>query len=87
MFHSSLLFLLPAFIFCWLPYFVYDFYQLYGSFNVKEMKAVTIFIQSLAPLNSAANPVIFLIFNYNSYMSMCRNGLRNQIPMTSMTHV
>ncbi|XP_078325166.1 cardioacceleratory peptide receptor-like isoform X1 [Crassostrea virginica] len=76
-----------AFIFCWLPYFVYDFYQLYGSFNVKEMKAVTIFIQSLAPLNSAANPVIFLIFNYNSYMSMCRNGLRNQIPMTSMTHV
>lgn len=75
-----------AFILCWLPYFVYDLYQTYGTLHT-EMKAVTIFIQSLAPLNSAANPVIFLIFNYKSYMKICRNGMRNQAPKTSMYHV
>lgn len=77
-----------AFILCWLPYFVYDFidlYQLNGTLHT-EMKAVTIFVQSLAPLNSAANPVIFLIFNYKSYMKICRNGMRNQAPITSVYH-
>lgn len=74
-----------AFILCWMPYFVYDLYQLYGTLH-REMKAVTVFIQSLAPLNSAANPVIFLIFNYKSYMKICRNGMRNQAPITSTYH-
>ncbi|XP_056010363.1 cardioacceleratory peptide receptor-like isoform X2 [Ostrea edulis] len=77
-----------AFIFCWSPYFVYDFYQLYGPFtNSAQMEAVTTFVQSLAPLNSAANPVIFLIFNYESYMKMVRSGLRNRPSALTMSHV
>ncbi|XP_062616267.1 cardioacceleratory peptide receptor-like [Saccostrea cucullata] len=72
-----------AFIFCWLPYFVYDLYQLYGPFDHQRLEAVTTFIQSLAPLNSAANPVIFLIFNYKSYVKMFRHGLQNQATTVS----
>ncbi|XP_013773734.1 cardioacceleratory peptide receptor-like [Limulus polyphemus] len=53
-----------VFILCWSPYFIYDLLQVFGYFSINQTNiAVSTFIQSLAPLNSAANPFIYLIFS------------------------
>ncbi|XP_076346084.1 cardioacceleratory peptide receptor-like [Tachypleus tridentatus] len=53
-----------VFILCWSPYFVYDLLQVFGFFQTNQTNiAVSSFIQSLAPLNSAANPFIYCIFS------------------------
>ena len=58
------------FIMCWSPYIVFDLLQVFGHLpRTQTMIAVATFIQSLAPLNSAANPIIYIIFSNN----VCRN--------------
>ncbi|XP_071037798.1 cardioacceleratory peptide receptor-like [Parasteatoda tepidariorum] len=59
-----------VFILCWSPYFVYDLLQVYGQISDSQTSiAVSTFIQSLAPLNSAANPMIYCLFSTH----ICRN--------------
>lgn len=59
-----------VFILCWAPYIVFDLLQVYGHIpKTKTMTAVATFIQSLAPLNSAANPLIYCLFSTH----LCRN--------------
>lgn len=59
-----------VFILCWSPYFVYDLLQVYGyTSQTQTAIAVATFVQSLAPLNSVANPVIYCLFSTN----LCRN--------------
>ncbi|BET01232.1 receptor [Nesidiocoris tenuis] len=53
-----------VFILCWSPYIVFDLLQVYGYVPRTQTNiAVATFIQSLAPLNSAANPVIYCLFS------------------------
>ncbi|XP_070188481.1 cardioacceleratory peptide receptor-like [Littorina saxatilis] len=53
-----------VFIVCWSPYFVFNLCQVYGVVpNTVQMIKLSTFIQSMAPLNSAANPVIYGIFS------------------------
>ena len=55
-----------AFVFCWSPYFVYDLldvYHLLDNYDEQRKYYVTVFIQSLAHLNSVANPIIYMLFN------------------------
>ncbi|XP_071102981.1 cardioacceleratory peptide receptor-like [Haliotis cracherodii] len=56
-----------VFILCWSPYFVYNILELYG--HIPSNDALSTFIQSAAPLNSAANPIIYGIFSTR----ICRN--------------
>ncbi|KAI1291885.1 Cardioacceleratory peptide receptor [Halotydeus destructor] len=59
-----------VFILCWSPYFVWDLLQVYGFIPLSQTTiAVSTFIQSLAPLNSAANPIIYCLFSTH----ICRN--------------
>ncbi|XP_064474475.1 cardioacceleratory peptide receptor-like isoform X2 [Ornithodoros turicata] len=59
-----------VFVLCWSPYFIYDLLQVYGYISQTQTAiAVSTFIQSLAPLNSVANPVIYCLFSTN----LCRN--------------
>lgn len=59
-----------VFVLCWSPYFIYDLLQVYGyTSQTQTAIAVSTFIQSLAPLNSVANPVIYCLFSTN----LCRN--------------
>ncbi|XP_076458600.1 neuropeptide S receptor-like [Babylonia areolata] len=53
-----------VFIVCWSPYFLFNLCQVYGVVpeTVPMMKAST-FVQSMAPLNSAANPIIYGLFS------------------------
>ncbi|KAJ4441866.1 hypothetical protein ANN_11726 [Periplaneta americana] len=52
------------FVICWSPYIVFDLLQVYGHVPRTQTNiAVASFIQSLAPLNSAANPVIYCLFS------------------------
>lgn len=56
--------LFPVFILCWSPYIVFDLLQVYGYIpNTQANVALASFIQSLAPLNSAANPIIYCLFS------------------------
>ncbi|XP_031776917.1 cardioacceleratory peptide receptor isoform X2 [Nasonia vitripennis] len=53
-----------VFILCWSPYIVFDLLQVYGHVPRSQTNiAVATFIQSLAPLNSAANPIIYCLFS------------------------
>ncbi|XP_058801461.1 cardioacceleratory peptide receptor-like [Phymastichus coffea] len=53
-----------VFILCWSPYIVFDLLQVYGQVPKSQTNiAVATFIQSLAPLNSAANPIIYCLFS------------------------
>ncbi|KDR17833.1 hypothetical protein L798_06780, partial [Zootermopsis nevadensis] len=53
-----------VFILCWSPYIVFDLLQVFGYFSKTQTNiAVATFIQSLAPLNSAANPLIYCLFS------------------------
>ncbi|XP_063225710.1 cardioacceleratory peptide receptor-like isoform X3 [Bacillus rossius redtenbacheri] len=53
-----------VFILCWSPYIVFDLLQVYGHVPTTQTNiAMATFIQSLAPLNSAANPVIYCLFS------------------------
>ncbi|XP_054166622.1 cardioacceleratory peptide receptor-like [Oppia nitens] len=59
-----------VFILCWSPYFVWDLLQVWGVIPVSQTTiAISTFIQSLAPLNSAANPFIYFLFSTH----FCRN--------------
>ncbi|XP_069697680.1 cardioacceleratory peptide receptor-like isoform X2 [Periplaneta americana] len=67
-----------VFILCWSPYFVFGLLQVYGHVPRTQTNiAVATFIQSLAPLNSAANPVIYCLFSTH----MCR-ALRKVPPIS-----
>ncbi|RWS06333.1 cardioacceleratory peptide receptor-like protein [Dinothrombium tinctorium] len=53
-----------VFILCYSPYFVWDLLQVYGFIPYTQTTiALSTFIQSLAPLNSAANPLIYCLFS------------------------
>ncbi|KAK3793050.1 hypothetical protein RRG08_016558 [Elysia crispata] len=53
-----------VFILCWSPYFVFNLCSVFGALpNTATTQKVTVFIQSLAPLNSAANPLIYGVFS------------------------
>ena len=55
-----------VFILCWSPYIIFDMLQVYELIPSNEtVRAIATFIQSLAPLNSAANPVIYFMFSAN----------------------
>eukprot|EP00106_Octopus_bimaculoides_P011294 XP_014778736.1 PREDICTED: cardioacceleratory peptide receptor-like isoform X1 [Octopus bimaculoides] len=67
-----------VFIVCWSPYMIFDLLQVYGYFQPTQRTiAISTFFNSLAPLNSAANPIIYGIFSTR----ICQN-LRN-IPCLS----
>ncbi|KAL3283516.1 hypothetical protein HHI36_006655 [Cryptolaemus montrouzieri] len=70
-----------VFVLCWSPYIVFDLLQVYGYIpKTQHNIAVATFIQSLAPLNSAANPVIYCLFSTH----LCRN-LRKYPPLNWIT--
>lgn len=53
-----------VFVLCWSPYIVFDMLQVYGHIPKTQTNiAVATFMQSLAPLNSAANPLIYCLFS------------------------
>ncbi|XP_077527431.1 cardioacceleratory peptide receptor-like [Haemaphysalis longicornis] len=69
-----------AFVLCWSPYFVYDLLQVYGGTpQTQAAVAVATFVQSLAPLNSVANPLIYCLFSSN----VCRNVRQESLITTS----
>ncbi|XP_043233327.1 cardioacceleratory peptide receptor-like [Amphibalanus amphitrite] len=56
--------IISVFIMCWSPYFIFNFLQVFKLLpETQTMVALSTFIQSLAPLNSAANPIIYCIFS------------------------
>ncbi|XP_034945312.1 cardioacceleratory peptide receptor-like isoform X2 [Chelonus insularis] len=62
-----------VFVLCWSPYIVFDLLQVYGYVpRTQTNVAVATFIQSLAPLNSAANPIIYCLFS----TQFCKNVRR-----------
>ncbi|XP_023344767.1 cardioacceleratory peptide receptor [Eurytemora carolleeae] len=55
-----------VFILCWSPYIIFDLLQVYGIIQRSDLNnIIATFVQSLAPLNSAANPFIFCLFSTN----------------------
>ncbi|GBP09326.1 Cardioacceleratory peptide receptor [Eumeta japonica] len=60
-----------VFVLCWSPYMVFDLLQVYDFVPATQSNvAVASLIQSLAPLNSAANPVIYFIFSNRIFVSL-----------------
>ncbi|CAK1553399.1 unnamed protein product [Leptosia nina] len=60
-----------VFVLCWSPYMIFDLLQVYGYVpDTQANIAIASLIQSLAPLNSAANPVIYFIFSNRIFLSL-----------------
>ena len=77
--------IISVFILCWSPYIVFDLLQVYNLIpDTKTTQAVATFIQSLAPLNSAANPLIYCLFSTNFGQTICNIfGCRKSQPSLS----
>ena len=77
--------IISVFILCWSPYIVFDLLQVYQLIpNNETTRAVATFIQSLAPLNSAANPLIYCLFSTNILQTICNIlGCRKPQPTLS----
>uniref|UniRef100_A0A182J424 G-protein coupled receptors family 1 profile domain-containing protein n=1 Tax=Anopheles atroparvus TaxID=41427 RepID=A0A182J424_ANOAO len=53
-----------VFVVCWSPYIIFDLLQVFEQIPKTQTNlAIATFIQSLAPLNSAANPLIYCLFS------------------------
>ncbi|KAH8334936.1 hypothetical protein KR074_006720 [Drosophila pseudoananassae] len=62
-----------VFIICWSPYIVFDLLQVFGQIPHSQTNiAIATFIQSLAPLNSAANPLIYCLFSSQVFRTLSR---------------
>ncbi|PZQ46209.1 MAG: hypothetical protein DI551_05520 [Micavibrio aeruginosavorus] len=58
-----------VFVICWSPYIIFDLLQVFEKIPKTQTNiAIATFVQSLAPLNSAANPIIYFLFS----TQMCR---------------
>ncbi|XP_017768811.1 PREDICTED: cardioacceleratory peptide receptor [Nicrophorus vespilloides] len=56
--------IVSVFILCWSPYIVFDLLQVFDCIPPTQTNiAIATLIQSLAPLNSAANPIIYFVFS------------------------
>ncbi|PVD38103.1 hypothetical protein C0Q70_00714 [Pomacea canaliculata] len=78
-----------VFVICWSPFFVFDLLDVYGFIEQsQESVALSTFIQSLAPLNSAANPIIYASFNTKMCVNLFqRKGKRHQSPTSYNSHM
>ncbi|XP_044251491.2 cardioacceleratory peptide receptor [Drosophila takahashii] len=62
-----------VFIICWSPYIVFDLLQVYDYIpHTQSNIALASFVQSLAPLNSAANPLIYCLFSSQVFRTLSR---------------
>lgn len=53
-----------VFVLCWSPYIIFDLLQVFDQIpKTQTNTAIATLIQSLAPLNSAANPIIYCLFS------------------------
>lgn len=53
-----------VFIVCWSPYIIFDLLQVFDQIpHTQTNIAIATLMQSLAPLNSAANPLIYCLFS------------------------
>lgn len=53
-----------VFVLCWSPYIIFDLLQVFEKIpKTQTNMAIATLIQSLAPLNSAANPLIYCLFS------------------------
>jgi neuropeptide S receptor 1 len=60
-----------VFISCWSPYIIFDLFQVFGMIPQTQSNfAIATLIQSLAPLNSAANPLIYLLFSNQIFQAL-----------------
>ncbi|XP_018335169.1 cardioacceleratory peptide receptor-like [Agrilus planipennis] len=65
--------IVSVFIICWSPFIIFDLLQVYGFVpQTQQNIAIATFMQSLAPLNSAANPIIYCVFSTNVFKSLCK---------------
>ncbi|XP_037090189.1 cardioacceleratory peptide receptor-like isoform X2 [Pollicipes pollicipes] len=56
--------IVSVFILCWSPYFIFNLLHVFHLLPKNQtIAALSTFFQSLAPLNSAANPIIYCIFS------------------------
>lgn len=75
-------------MFCWAPYWTFNLLNVYDHVpNSQSTIAIIVFIQSLYPLNSAANPLIFFLFNSALYKRLCAKRSPTAPPTTSVSHL
>lgn len=60
-----------VFILCWSPYIIFDLLQVFDKIpTTQTFIAIASMVQSLAPLNSAANPLIYCLFSNESWKTL-----------------
>lgn len=81
-------FFFTVFVFCWTPYWTFNLLAVYDRVPHSQSNiAISVFIQSLTSLNSAANPLIFFLFNSALYKRLCAKRSPTAPPTTSVSHL
>ncbi|BFZ15503.1 hypothetical protein BsWGS_18542 [Bradybaena similaris] len=71
------------FIMCWSPYFIFNLCHVFGAWPRSDtVIKLTTFIQSLAPLNSAVNPIIYGIFSTRVCRYIRRAPMVSRVPQS-----
>ncbi|BFZ15502.1 hypothetical protein BsWGS_18541 [Bradybaena similaris] len=72
-----------VFIMCWSPYFIFNLCHVFGAWPRSDtVIKLTTFIQSLAPLNSAVNPIIYGIFSTRVCRYIRRAPMVSRVPQS-----
>lgn len=74
-------FFLAAYTICWLPYFTGAVLQHHG--RIGKSSRTFLILYTLAPTNSLANPLVFLIFNFKMFRKKSTRKKNNTFQMSS----
>ncbi|KAF7262580.1 hypothetical protein EG68_00211 [Paragonimus skrjabini miyazakii] len=79
--------IVSAYIICWCPFMVWNMLVTYGVMkrSAPQLMKYTPIVQHLVPLNSAANPIIFWIFNASTIRKSMHQPVRG--PITQRTRL
>ena len=87
LFSKVFIWIFSAFILSWSPYFIFNFLSVYHHIAIDSyhMRQMSVLFQTFAPINSAVNPLLFLIFNGKKYFEKCKKN--NPACHTDVTHL
>ncbi|XP_050039525.2 gonadotropin-releasing hormone II receptor-like [Dermacentor andersoni] len=63
--------IIASFMLCWIPYFAVHNVRIHSHYCIKVPRAVIVFAETVALLNSAVNPIFYGLFNVHIRRGLC----------------
>ncbi|XP_049268803.1 annetocin receptor [Rhipicephalus sanguineus] len=63
--------IIASFLLCWIPYFAVHNVRIHSHYCIKVPRAIIVFAETVALLNSAVNPIFYGLFNVHIRRGLC----------------